>query len=192
MPRTFEPKGYYVAISLLLLTGIVGTLFLMLGPRATAKHPGILHIGVRYLDENSLAFTRYGTSGPGASIEFIDAAGKTVYQFEGLQIGRNLVPIEPAKIPGGHYTARLSAPGYQSVELPVVIEGRMLNPVQGTTFKIGTHADYNMIGVRFEPLQDSTNIERPTSNVQLTTLKEPAASPLKQSFVVRCSMLDVH
>ena len=154
MSRTFELKGYYVAIGLLVLTGIVGTLFIVLGPRATTKSPGVLHVGVRYLDENSLGFTRYGKNGPGATIAFITGTGESIYRFENLKIGRNLVPIESGNIPSGPYTARLSAPGYQSLELPVVIEGRMLNPAQGANFKTGTHADYNMIGVRFEPIQD--------------------------------------
>ena len=150
MPSFFEFKGKYAVISLVLLTGIVGTLFIVMGPKATEKSPGILHVGVRYLDESSIRFSQYPKSGPGAVIEFINPDGNVVYQFEHLKIGRNLVPIEPDNIPSGRYTARLSARDYKTIELPVLIEGRMLNPPLGADFAPHTHADYNMIGVRFE------------------------------------------
>lgn len=154
MPSFFEFKGKYAVISLVVLTGLVGTLFIVMGPQATEKSPGVLHVGVRYLDESSIRFSQYPKSGPGAVIEFIDTEGQVVYQFENLKIGRNLVPIEPDNIPSGNYTARISAQDYQTVELPVVIEGRMLNPPQDATFPLNTHADYNMIGVRFELADD--------------------------------------
>ncbi|WP_269523548.1 hypothetical protein [Coraliomargarita parva] len=148
-----ELKGKYVALALLLLTGIVGALFIYLGPRATAKSPGVLHVGIRYADEFTLSFARYDKSGPGARIEFIDTYGRTVYAFEPLRIGRNLVPIEPENLPSGTYTARVSAPGYSSVDLQVVVEGRMLNPAKGIPFPKGSHAAYNMIGARLEPVE---------------------------------------
>ena len=91
-------------------------------------------MGIRYLDESSMRFAQYPKSGPGAAIEFIDAHGTAVYRFERLKIGRNLVPIELNQIPSGNYTARISARDYQTVELPVVIDGRMLNPPLGATF----------------------------------------------------------
>ena len=153
MPKAFELKGNHVVATLIILTGMVGALFIILGPKATQKSPGVLHVGVRYINESSIAFTRYGKSGPGARIEFINTAGQCVYQFDGLKIGRNLVPIEPANLPSGSYQARLSAPDYQTVSLPVVIEGRMLNPAKGAQLNPSTHADYNMIGIRFDPVE---------------------------------------
>lgn len=150
MPSFLEFKGKYAVFSLVLLTGIVGGLFIFVGPQATEKSPGVLHVGIRYLDENSMRFAQYPKSGPGAAIEFLNPEGVTIYRFDNLKIGRNLVPIEPDNIPSGDYIARLSARDYETVELPVVIEGRMLNPLRGVEFEANSHADYNMIGVRFE------------------------------------------
>jgi hypothetical protein len=147
--KVFEPQGKYVAIGLVVLTAIVGSLFIYLGPKATGKTPGILHVGIRYANENSLAFTRYSKTGPGARIEFVAADGSIPHSFDNLKIGRNLVPIK--NLTDGPYTARLSAEGFRTVEVPVIVEGRMLNPPNDAQFAHGTHADYNMVGVRFEP-----------------------------------------
>ncbi len=148
MAKTLELKGGLVVALLLLLTGIVGTLFILLGPQATEKSPGVIHIGVRYANERSLEFNQYGKNGPGATIEIVAADGKVAYTHENLQIGRNLMPLKD--IPNGHYTARLSAPGYETRELPIIIEGRMINPPKGAKLDDGSIADYNLIGVRFE------------------------------------------
>ena len=110
MAKTLELKGGLVVALLLLLTGIVGTLFIVLGPQATEKSPGIIHIGVRYANERSLEFNKYGKNGPGATIEIVAPDGKVAYMHENLQIGRNLMPLKD--IPNGLYMARLSAPGY--------------------------------------------------------------------------------
>ena len=146
-------KGKYVVLILILLTGSIGALFIALGPEATAKNPGVLHVGLRYSDEMSMAFTQHPKGGPGATLEFLDANGKKIYQFENLKTGRNLVPIGPEFLPTGPYTARISAPGYHSRTLPVIIEGRMLNPPKDATFDPGTHADYNMIGARLQAIK---------------------------------------
>jgi hypothetical protein len=53
-------------------------------------------------------------------------------------------------VSNGPYIARLSAPGYKSREVPIIVEGRMINPPRGAQLEDGTLADYNMIGVRFE------------------------------------------
>ena len=148
MAKTLELKGGLVVALLLLLTGIIGTLFIVLGPQATEKSPGVIHIGVRYANERSLEFNQYGKSGPGATIELVAADGKVAYTHENLQIGRNLMPLK--NIPNGNYMARLSAPGYVSRELPIIVEGRMINPPQDAKLDDGIIADYNLIGVRFE------------------------------------------
>lgn len=146
-------KGKYVVLILILLTGTIGALFIILGPEATEKSPGVLHVGVRYSDEMSMAFTRYPKGGPGATIRFIDRTGDVAYEFGKLKTGRNLVPIGPELIDSGTYTARISAPGYEIRELPVVIEGRMLNAPKDSSYTTGTHADYNMIGVHMVRVQ---------------------------------------
>ena len=148
MAKTLELKGGLVVALLLLLTGIVGTLFIVLGPQATEKSPGVIHIGVRYANERSLEFNQHGKNGPGATIEIVAADGKVAYTHENLQIGRNLMPLKD--IPNGHYIARLSAPGYVARELPIIVEGRMINPPKDATLDDGSIADYNLIGVRFE------------------------------------------
>ena len=151
MTNTLELKGGLVVALLLLLTGIVGTLFIVLGPQATEKSPGIIHIGVRYANERSLEFNRYGKNGPGATIKIIAPDGKVAYTHENLQIGRNLMPLKD--IPNGNYIARLSAPGYVSREVPIIVEGRMINPPRDAKLDDGSIADYNLIGVRFEVSQ---------------------------------------
>jgi len=148
--KTPEIRGRFVVLLLFALTGAVGTLFITLGPEATERSPGVLHVGVRYANEMSLEFNQYGKSGPGALIELVAPNGSVVFTFENLKIGRNLVPLEG--VPSGPYTARLSTPGFRTREVPVVVEGRMLNPPKGAELDPGTIADFNMIGVRFEPL----------------------------------------
>ncbi|MEC8209871.1 MAG: hypothetical protein VX051_05375 [Verrucomicrobiota bacterium] len=148
MAKTFELKGGLVVALLLLLTGIVGTLFIVLGPKATEKSPGVIHIGVRYANERSLEFNQYGKTGPGAKVEIVAPDGKVAYTHEKLQIGRNLMPLKD--ILDGHYMARLSAPGYKTREIPIIVEGRMINPPEDSKLEDGSVADYNLIGVRFE------------------------------------------
>ena len=146
---SFELRGSYVVLCILALTGVVGSLFIYLGPRATDRHPGIVHVGVRYMDEATMDFLRYGKHGPEAKIELLAPDGSVVYVFSGLRIGRNLMPLED--IPSGRYIARVSAEDYLPAEVPVQIEGRMLNPVPDTNFPEGTFVDFNMIGARLKP-----------------------------------------
>ena len=148
MTKTLELKGALVVALLMLLTGIVGTLFIVLGPQVTEKSPGVIHIGVRYANERSLEFNHYGKSGPGATIEIVAPDGKIAYTHENLQIGRNLMPLKD--IPNGLHIARLSAPGYETREIPIIVEGRMINPPKNAKLEEGSVADYNLIGVRFE------------------------------------------
>ena len=142
-------SGRLIVIGLIMLTAIVGSLFIYLGPKATEKSPGILHVGIRYSNEHTIEFAQYGKKGPGAQIEFIATDGSIHYSVDNLVIGRNLVPI--IDLTDGPYTTRLSAEGFRTVEIPMIAQGRMLNPPKGTQFDRGKHADYNMIGVRFEP-----------------------------------------
>ncbi|ADE53042.1 hypothetical protein [Coraliomargarita akajimensis] len=151
MPQTFELKGYYVAVGLFVLTAIVGSAFIVLGPKATERSPGILHVGIRYSDELSIQFAKHPKSGPGATIAFLDSTQQVVYQFEELKIGRNLVPIEPDQIPSGRYIAQLTAPDYQPLKFEVQIEGRMLNPTDDADYPDNVRVAYNLVGVRFEP-----------------------------------------
>lgn len=144
-------KGKYVAVILVLLTGIVGGLFIVLGPKATERTPGVVHVGIRYIDEMTIAFSHHPSGGPGATIEFIAPDGSVAYTFDNLVIGRNLMPLEG--VPNGPYQARLSAPNYKTVEVPIIVEGRMLNPPLDAEFTKGTEADYNLIGVYFEPVE---------------------------------------
>jgi hypothetical protein len=148
MEKIFEIKGGLVVALLLLLTGIVGTLFIVLGPQATEKSPGVIHIGVRYANERSLEFNQYGKNGPGATIEIVALDGTIAYTHQKLQIGRNLMPLKNSA--NGNYIARLSAPGYKTREVPIIVEGRMINPPKDAKLEDGSIVDYNMIGVRFD------------------------------------------
>lgn len=148
--KTPEIRGRFVVLLLFALTGVVGTLFITLGPQATERSPGVLHVGVRYANEMSFEFNQYGKSGPGARVELVAPDGNVTFTFENLKIGRNLVPLKG--VPAGPYTARLSTPGFQTREVPVIVEGRMLNPPKDAELEPGTIADFNTIGVRFEPI----------------------------------------
>ena len=143
-------QGRYVVIGLIVFTAIVGSLFIYLGPKATEKTPGILHVVVRYANEHMVDFTQYSKTGPGALIEFIAADGTISHSVERLAIGRNLVPI--SNLSDGPYTLRLSAEDYVTVEIPMIAEGRMLNPPKDFEVTEDTLASYNMIGVRFHPV----------------------------------------
>ena len=152
-----EPQGTpgkYVAFGLIIFTAIVGSLFIYLGPKATEKTPGILHVGIRYANEHTIEFTQYSKTGPGARIEFIAPDGSIRHAVDHLAMGRNLVPI--SNLTDGTYTVRLSSDDFLSVEMPMILEGRMLNPPENAIFAEGTHADYNMIGVRFAPRPETT------------------------------------
>ena len=156
MPNRFHLKGNLVVLLLLILTGSFGALFIILGPKATERNPGVLHLGVRYDDESAMRFARYGKSGPGARVDFIDSEEQTFYSVENLKLGRNLVPIGPDQLPPGLYTARITAPGYQATDISVETEGRMLNPQKDAPLPDNARADYNLIGARLvskEPLQ---------------------------------------
>lgn len=148
--KPLDIPGAYIVFCLIVLTGIVGSMFIYLGPKATEKSPGVLHVGIRYSNENTIDFLKYGKSGPGARIEFVAPGGAVHYSVDNLRIGRNLVPIK--NLIDGAYTVRLSAGGFHAVELSMIAEGRMLNPPQGAQFESGTYADYNMIGIRFRKI----------------------------------------
>lgn len=148
MIHTLELKGWLVVALLFVLTATVGGLFVILGPKATERSPGVVHIGIRYANERSLEFNQYGKNGPGAKIELVAPDGSIAFSFSDLRIGRNLMPLKD--ISDGPYIARLSAPEYKTHEIPMQVEGRMMNPSKDAKFEDGTLADYNMIGVRFE------------------------------------------
>ena len=149
--KAYSIPGIYVIICLLVLTAIVGSLFIYLGPKATEKSPGVLHVGIRYSNENTIDFARYGKEGPDARIEFINTKGIIDYSAGNLSIGRNLVPIK--NLTDGPYRVRLSAEGFHTIELKMIAQGRMLNPPKNIQFEPGTYADYNMIGVRFDKIE---------------------------------------
>ena len=44
-------NGKFVVLSLFVLTGIVGALFVYIGPKALQTNPGVFHLGIRYADE---------------------------------------------------------------------------------------------------------------------------------------------
>lgn len=178
--RTAEASGRHVVAGLLALTAIVGSLFLYLGPRATEKNPGVLHVGVRYANERTTAFLKYGKDGPEAELAFLAPDGSVARRVDGLRIGRNLVPLEG--LDDGRYTARIRADGFRPVEVPVVVDGRRLDPAKDFAPAPGRMADYNMLGVRLEPLPGTAS--GPTDPTGATA---PAQRATRISSAVRLS-----
>ena len=152
--KYFELKGKWVVLLILVLTGIVGGFFIALGPRATAKRPCVLHVGLRYENEQTIDFLRYGKDGPAATLELLRLPeGDIALRMENLRLGRNLVPVDDLRT--GRYRVRLTAAGFRTVELPVRIEGRLLRPVETFDPGPGRLVDTNVIGVRFEVADQS-------------------------------------
>ena len=96
-------SGKFVVFSLIVLTGIVGALFIYMGPKALQTNPGVFHIGIRYADEFGIEFTRYPKGGPGATLEIINSEGELIGRFDKLVMGRNLIPIDSTQYSAGNY-----------------------------------------------------------------------------------------
>ena len=155
-------SGKFVVFSLIVLTGIVGALFIYMGPKALQTNPGVFHIGIRYADEFGIEFTRYPKGGPGATLEIISSEGELVGRFDKLVMGRNLIPIDSTQYSVGNYLLRISANEYQVQRIPAQLEHKTFSP----TFDASTlnqengnkdiYYDFsfrdNLLGVRLYPL----------------------------------------
>lgn len=146
-----EIRGPFVVAALVLLTAVVGTLFIVLGPRATERHPGVLHVGVRYANEGTADLLRYNDGRPVTRfLLYTDSPGDPLLLQEGLGVGRNLVPIK--QVASGDYVARVEADGFHPAEFAVRIEGRLVLPVAGADYPEDSVVDRNLIGVRLLPV----------------------------------------
>ena len=150
--KKLELKGPVVVIALVVLTAVVGTLFIAVGPRATERHPGVLHVGVRYDNEGTAGFLQYNNGRPMTRFLLFAAndASPALTQ-DGLLVGRNLVPIE--NLEPGRYRARVEAEGYVAAEFQVQVEGRMVLPVDAAEYPDNSAVDRNLIGVRLRTLE---------------------------------------
>lgn len=155
-------KGKYVVFALFLLTGIVGALFIYIGPKALQTNPGVFHLGIRYADEFGMEFTRYPKGGPGATLEIVDKGGKLIEQFKGLVIGRNLIPIDSSKLTEDEYLLRVLATDYHTQTIPAKLKNKTFSPmVDAITLNEGSDSiesfydftfDDNLLGIRLYPI----------------------------------------
>lgn len=164
--------GKFVVLTLVLLTAVVGALFVSLGPKALKTSPGVFHLGIRYADERSIEFTRHPKGGPGARLQIFDAKGHRVLEQKALQIGRNLIPLDRERlIDGADYLLQIDAKGYKGLCIPATLSGRSMNPASEHAMKwiargwpdvnstASEHRDYrfqaNQLGVRLYPSDGS-------------------------------------
>ena len=155
-------SGKFVVFSLIVLTGIVGALFIYMGPMALKTNPGVFHLGIRYADEFGIEFTRYPKGGPGATLEIINSKGELIGRFDKLVMGRNLIPIDSTKYKEGTYRLRISANDYQVQIIPAQLEHKTFSPTSDAltlnqgNHNTGTYYDFsfreNLLGVRLYPL----------------------------------------
>lgn len=155
-------SGKFVVFSLIVLTGIVGALFIYMGPKALQTNPGVFHIGIRYADEFGIEFTRYPKGGPGATLEIISSEGELIGRFDKLVMGRNLIPIDSTQYSAGNYLLRISANDYQVQSIPAQLEHKTFAPTShaSTLNQENDNKDIyydfsfrdNLLGVRLYPL----------------------------------------
>lgn len=155
-------SGKFVVFALIILTGVVGALFIYIGPKALETNPGVFHLGIRYADEFGIEFTRYPKGGPGAVLEIINSKGETIEQFEGLVMGRNLIPIDSTKFLENNYRLKLSANDYHTQIIPAQLKNKTFSPTaDAATLNQSLddpNANYdfnfrdNLLGVRLYPL----------------------------------------
>ena len=158
-------NGKFVVFSLFLLTCIVGALFIYIGPKALQTNPGVFHLGIRYADEFGMEFTRYPKGGPGALLEIIDSKGQIIEEFDGLVIGRNLIPIDSSKFTEDSYLLQVSASDYYTQKIPAKLAKKTLSPTTDSItlnknsesiegFYDFTFTD-NLLGIRLYPVSSS-------------------------------------
>ena len=155
-------SGKFIVFLLIVLTGIVGALFIYIGPKALQTNPGVFHLGIRYADEFGIEFTRYPKGGPGATLEIISSKGELIGRFDKLIIGRNLIPIDSTQYSAGNYLLRISANDYQLQSIPAQLENKTFSPTSDaqTLNQENNSQDIyydfsfrdNLLGVRLYPL----------------------------------------
>jgi len=153
-----EVSGKQVVVLICLLTAIGGALFLYLGPKATERRPGLLHLGVRYANEGSRDFLRYGGGDPATRVAFYSIPAtedEPVFARKDLERGRNLVPLEA--VPDGNYVVRAEAEGFGAEEFFITVEDGRTRPIEDFPVPDDGHVARNMIGVRFEPARPPTD-----------------------------------
>jgi hypothetical protein len=154
-------SGKFVVFALIILTSVVGALFIYMGPKALKTNPGVFHLGIRYADEFGIEFTRYPKGGPGAVLEIINSKGQSIERFEGLVMGRNLIPIDGTKFPDKTYSLKISANDYHAQIIPAQLENKTFSPTaDAATLNESLddpNANYdfsfrdNLLGVRLYP-----------------------------------------
>ena len=157
-------SGKFVVFSLIVLTSAIGALFIYMGPKALETNPGVFHLGIRYADEFGIEFTRYPKGGPGAVLEIIDSTGQLIERFDGLVMGRNLIPIDSSKFQEDIYRLKISAKDYYSQTITAELEGKIFSPTVDVLTLNQEQDDFserydfsfrdNLLGVRLYPMLD--------------------------------------
>ena len=160
-------SGKLIVLALVILTCIVGALFVYIGPKALETHPGVFHLGIRFADEFGIEFTRYPKGGPGAVLEIIDSKGQIVERFDGLVMGRNLIPIDTIKFQENTYRLKISSNDYRTQVIPAHLKNKTFSPTADATMlnlrqnTSDTQYDFsfrdNLLGVRLYPLKYSVD-----------------------------------
>ena len=155
-------SGKFIVFSLIVLTAIVGALFIYIGPKALQTNPGVFHLGIRYADEFGIEFTRYPKGGPGATLEIISSKGELIGRFDRLVMGRNLIPIDSKQYNSGKYFLKISAKDYHLQIIPALLENKTFSPLLDSKTlnekndNKGTFYDFsfrdNLLGVRLYPI----------------------------------------
>lgn len=155
-------SGKFIVFALIVLTSVVGALFIYMGPKALQTNPGVFHLGIRYADEFGMEFTRYPKGGPGAILEIVDSKGIMIERFERLIIGRNLIPIDITKYPEDTYNLKISANDYHTQIIPAQLKNKTFSPLADASTlnqrqdDSSNYYDFsfkdNLLGIRLYPL----------------------------------------
>ena len=156
-------NGKFIVFALIVLTGVVGALFIFMGPKALQTNPGVFHLGIRYADEFGIEFTRYPKGGPGAVLEIIDSKGQIIERFDGLVMGRNLIPIDTIKFQENTYRLKVSSNDYHTQIIPAHLKNKTFSPTADAIRQNTSDTQYdfsfrdNLLGVRLYPLEYSVD-----------------------------------
>ena len=144
-------KGKYIVIALAILTLLFGGLFIILGPTIVKERTGILNLGIRYEDEQTLSFGKHRKNGPGAVLKIFNKKGNLVNEYHDLYLGRNLIPLDESYKENQIYLLNFSAENYFEVNLSVIYKKKKFHPLNDHIDSKDYMIKTNMIGVRFKP-----------------------------------------
>lgn len=148
------PGTRLILLVLIPLTVLGGLGFMLLGPVVTAKHPGSLHVGIRFNDEMSVQFIDKNVANPLTRLEILPAgeAGAPLRTLENLRRGKNV--LELSTLPDGLYRLRFTSPGYAPLEVVMEKTDGEFRDTPKKEVPEGSRVLDQFVGVE---LQDNTN-----------------------------------